>query len=134
MLAVQPKKKCTCISQCINDIILKVYLQIICLDRIHHIHDGEVSGPAAETVFNLLESMGSTSSGSRVWQQGIWKGVVDSGLEDTTVLEVELCCSPVTLFAAFSISVSLSLSLVKFLYPARPLANFPQIAPCPRLP
>lgn len=132
MLAVQPKK-CTCISQPINDIILRVYLQIICLDGIHHIHDGEVSGPAAETVFNLLESMGSTSSGSRVWQQGIWKGVVDSGLEDTVVLEVELCCSPVTLLQ-LSISVSLSLSLVKFLYPARPLANFPQIAPCPRLP
>ena len=78
--------------------------------------------------------MGNTSSSSRVWQQGVWKVVVDSELEDIVVLEVELCCSPVTLFSAFSISVSLSLSLVKFLYPARPLANFPQIAPCPRLP
>jgi len=33
--------------------------------------------------------MGSTSSGSRVWQQGVWKGVVDSGLEDIVVLEVK---------------------------------------------
>ena len=70
--------------------------------------------------------MGSTSLGSRAWEQGVRKGMVDSGLEDTVVLEVELGCSPMTLSAPFSISASLSLSLVKFLYPGRPPANFLQ--------
>lgn len=118
--------------------ILKVYLQIICLDMIHHIHDGEVSGPAPRIVFNLLREliypMGSTSLVSRAWEQGVWKGMMDSGLEDTVVLEVELGCSPMTLSAPFSVSASLSSSLVKFLYPARPPANFLQITPHPRLP
>lgn len=37
--------------------------------------------------------MASTSLGCRARGQGVRKRMVDSWLEDTVVLEIELCCS-----------------------------------------